>query len=62
MDSEMLNGMIAELMSLSRDRNGCMEGNITERLEQSLSTYQEELNETSHWEEKRMKRKVGGYH
>ena len=62
MDSEMLVRMIDDLSSLSRDRDVCMERNIAERLEQSLATYQAELNESYHWEAKRIKRKVGGYH
>jgi len=61
-DSEMLVKMIEDLSSLSRDSTECMERNIAERLEQSLATYQEELNESYHWEEKRVKRKVGGYY
>ena len=62
MDSEMLARMIEDLSSLSRDRAMCMERNIAERLEQSLATYQAELKESYHWEEKRIKRRVGGYH
>lgn len=62
MDSEMLVRMIEDLSSLSRDRDVCMERNIADRLEQSLATYQAELKESYHWEEKRIKRRVGGHH
>lgn len=60
MDNEMLEKMIADLSVLERDREMAIKRNIAERLEKSLGTYEREICESAHWEEKRVRRKVSG--
>lgn len=58
MDVRMLEDILDELKKHNKTRDESVIQNITDRLNQSLLVYTDEIQRSAYWEEKRLKRKI----
>lgn len=58
MDVRMLEDILDELKQHNKTRDESVIQNITDRLNQSLLVYTDEIQRSAYWEEKRLKRKI----
>lgn len=61
MDREMIESMLDDIHSLNHSKCASTEKNIADRLQQSLTRYEEEINQTAHFEQKRIKKRGKHY-
>ena len=58
MDVRMLEDILSELKQHNKTRDESVVQNITDRLNQSLLVYTDEIQRSAYWEEKRLKGKI----
>lgn len=58
MDVVMLEDILSELKQHNKTRDESVVQNITDRLNQSLLVYTDEIQRSAYWEEKRLKGKI----